>query len=449
MKMNFGLFATSLLLNFINCENFLVTLDCGTVNGTKTTTDYGDVLEFIQMPYGIPPVGDRRWTHSELLDPIVSNGPCWDENVYDASSLRTTPIKCSQYSYYTCVGQEDCLHLSVRTPKLSGNYPVLVWLHGGSLMLGWSDEEGYSPTAEFTADLNVVTVNINYRLDIMGFFSTPEIWDDTENEGNYGNFGIGDAITALKWVKANIAKFGGNPESITLLGESSGANLVLGLLIADQADGLFHRAIALSASPKWKSDYEDAYKLRSSFTKDVGCTQVTISERRACLKSMDVETLCSKTDHNRGYGFYDFPYGDGLKGESMDYTIIEPTLIPYPPQDLKHESKTRNKRQKVKLILSNTAQENGYNALQYSLNQVYNWDQADELLTERIQNFTQGAQRKKLKSDFQKDIEELYNFGEDSSEWWPQIFWDTLTTDVRATCLLSDLASDLNKKQTL
>ena len=434
-----------------------VTLDCGVVKGNKTTTPVGDVYEFLQVPYGVPPVGARRWTHSEMLAPGPENQQCW-EGVYDASAMPNPPIKCLQ-SYYggSVDGQEDCLHLSVRSPDLSASLPVLVWIHGGSLMFGYGDEAGYAPTAEFTADLQVVTVNINYRLDLMGFFSSPEIWNDKENPGNYGNFGIGDALTALKWIQANIAQFGGNPDSVTLMGESSGGTVVLGLMVADQADGLFNKAIALSAPAKWVSTPEIAYSRRSTFAGDVGCNQTTEAARRTCLKTLDVESLISKVDWNRGWGFYDFPYSSGLMGESMDYNVIEPTLVKVSPYELRRAKNTENKKTKVKLIISNTAQETGYNALFYSTNQLFTWDQADALLKEKVDNLKNQTGSGDLDEDLTEQIKEKYDFCYtpkrkslkrcNDAKWWPQIFYDTLTTDLRTTCITNSLTEEMNKNE--
>ena len=425
----------------------MVDLDCGRVLGTETETPLGNVLEFHQIPYGEPPVRSKRWTHSKLLEPSPS-GRCWGGRYYDASFQQNPPIKCVQYwkNGSSVEGQEDCLHLTVRTPDLnpSSPLPVLVWIHGGSFLSGWSDDPGYSPDAELTADLNVVTVNINYRLDLMGFFSAPEIWNDPENPGNYGNFGIGDAITALKWVQANIAQFGGNPDSVTVLGESSGGTVALGLLVADQADGLFNTAIVLSAPAKWVSTYEDAYSMRSSFVSDVGCTQNTESARRRCLKNMDVESLIKHVDLNRGWGFYDFPYSNGKEGESMDYNVLEPTLIKVAPSELGKKKNTRNKKTKVKVILSNTAQEVGYNPLYYDTNVIDSWKTARSVLKKKLEKL-HNETGFRVRDSLQESIEEMYDYGQtEEGVWWPQLYYDTLTTDTRTTCITNDLTEDLN-----
>lgn len=422
----------------VRCD-IQVSLDCGNVKGSNVSTDLGEVFEFHQIPYGVPPIGPLRWTHSQLLG--AGGAKCWDGE-YDASQQRTPPIRCVQYWSGEVNGQEDCLYLSVRSPDVSASLPVLVWIHGGSLMNGWSDDPGYSPDASFTSDLNVVTVNINYRLDLMGFFSTPEIWNDPENPGNYGNFGIGDAVTALRWVQANIVHFGGDPSSVTVMGESSGGTVALGLLVADQADGLFNKAIIMSAPTKWESTYQDAYEARKSFVSDVGCDLGTEAERRECLKSKDVASIIQHVDLGRGWGFYDFPLGDGWKGESMDYNVLEPTLVKVSPQDLGKEENTANKRTSVTVLLVSTAQETGYNPLYYSTNQVITWNDARDLLSRKIKNL-QNDTGFRVGQRLRNKIDRIYRFGDDT-EWWPQIFFDTLTTDLRATCLTNQMTEELN-----
>ena len=429
----------SILFSKVKCD-VKVDLECGTVKGSKISTNLGDVNEFHQIPYGVPPVGPLRWTHSNLLSG-GHDGACW-EGEYDASTPPSPPIKCVQYWSGEVNGQEDCLHLSVRSPSLDSSLPVLVWIHGGSLVAGWSDEPGYSPDALLTADLNVVTVNINYRLDLMGFFSTPEIWNDAENPGNYGNFGIGDAVTALKWVQANIKHFGGDPSSVTVVGESSGGTIALGLLVVEKADGLFNKAIIMSAPVKWESTYEDAYKRRQTFVSDVGCLQDSEAERRECLKSMDIASLIKHVDLWRGYGFYDFPLGDGWKGESMDYNVLEPTLVAVAPKALGDKKNTANKKTPVTVVLVNTAQETGYNPLYYETNQVTTWVAVRELLKKKLENL-ENLTGYKVGLTLQNEIERLYRYGMDG-DWWPQIYYDTLSTDVRTTCLTNLLTDQLN-----
>ena len=422
-----------------------VSTDCGKVNGS--VVPYGDdqIYVFLQIPYAEPPVGNLRWTHSK---PIPQE-KCVQDHVYDATidERESKPIKCVQ-AYKKdkpdqVFGEEDCLYLTVRSPSVdsSASLPVLVWIHGGSLQTGYSDYEGYAPDIDLTAALQVVTVNINYRLDVFGFFSSPDIWDDPENPGNYGNFGISDAITALEWVQKNIANFGGNPNSVTILGESSGGTIVLGLLGSERADGLFHKAISLSAPPLWYATPKTAYQDRKDFAKNVGCTQDSIEGRRRCLKNKPILDLIKNRDLDRGWGFYDFPYADGKKGESMGYNVIDGIIVQTAPFSLRDQQR----KQKVKVVIGNTAQETGTYSIDYDKNIVSSWQEAKHLLEQKVDNFRSEVPDSGLdKNHFMRAIMFSYKFQRSSRDWWPQIFFDTLTTDVRTTCLNNELVKSMN-----
>lgn len=116
-----------------------------------------------------------------------------------------------------------------------------MWLHGGGLFTGYSETPGYTTDEDFTEAMDAVTVSVNYRLGMMGFMSVDEFTED----GNYANYGLSDMITALQWVKAHIAGFGGDPEAVTVLGESGGGTAVLGMVSSPEANNLFHSAVSL------------------------------------------------------------------------------------------------------------------------------------------------------------------------------------------------------------
>merc|ERR1711933_130098 len=140
---------------------------------------------------------------------------------------------------------EDCLFLNVFTPSLnesSNGAPVMVWIHGGALFTGTG--AGYSP--ENLAAKGVVVVTINYRLGLFGYFAHPDL--------NGTNFGLQDQVKALEWVKNNIADFGGNPDQVTIFGQSAGAGSVLALMVSPLSEGLFAGAIAESAPPNESLD---------------------------------------------------------------------------------------------------------------------------------------------------------------------------------------------------
>jgi para-nitrobenzyl esterase len=142
---------------------------------------------------------------------------------------------------------EDCLTLNVRTPSLDkrAKLPVMVWIHGGGHFVG----SGEDPTTDSTAlaGRNVVTVTINYRLGLMGYFAHPDLSRESEH-GVSGNYGTLDQIEALRWVQENVSAFGGDPDNVTIFGESAGGESVVHMLTSPLARGLFHKAIMQSAS---------------------------------------------------------------------------------------------------------------------------------------------------------------------------------------------------------
>jgi para-nitrobenzyl esterase len=148
-------------------------------------------------------------------------------------------------------GSEDCLKLNVYTPK-SGknlpikNLPVMVWIHGGALLTGSAKEPYYEPIG--LIGQNVVVVTIDYRLGKLGFFAPKALAEEAaKNDEPVGNYGIMDQIAALKWIRDNIASLGGDPNNVTIFGESAGGRSVTWLMTSPAVAGLFHRAIAESA----------------------------------------------------------------------------------------------------------------------------------------------------------------------------------------------------------
>jgi para-nitrobenzyl esterase len=138
---------------------------------------------------------------------------------------------------------EDCLYLNVWTPaeRPSQKLPVLYWIHGGGFVLGAASQPLYD--GEALARLGCVVVSINYRLGLFGFLAHPALSQESPGKVS-GNYGLLDQIEGLRWVQRNIAAFGGDPERVTIFGESAGGMSVLGLMVSPAAKGLFHGAIA-------------------------------------------------------------------------------------------------------------------------------------------------------------------------------------------------------------
>lgn len=245
----------------------LVTTAAGSVAGTYVN-EHGDspVAAFLGIPFAEPPVNDKRFQKPKPLDH-------WD-GILDATKK---PSPCMQHSERnfswipTSTPSEDCLYLNVWTPvKCCCNgpnkLPVLVWIYGGGFAAGSTDMEVYDGST-VAAQEKVIVVSMNYRVGIFGFLKS--------GAGEApGNVGLLDQILALKWIKRNIEYFGGDPQSITLMGESAGAVSVSLHMISPMSRNLFHRAILQSASayqPQMVDNAKVAFMKADNYAKVLGC----------------------------------------------------------------------------------------------------------------------------------------------------------------------------------
>jgi para-nitrobenzyl esterase len=208
----------------------VVKIDSGLVAGSGTA-----VRSFKGIPFAAPPVGDLRWKPPQPAKP-------W-KGVRIAKGF---PAMCPQFQFIPGPQSEDCLGLNVWTPAraASEKLPVMVWIHGGGFVIGASSQSAYD--GEPLASQGVVVVSINYRLGIFGFLAHPALSQESP-QGVSGNYGILDMVAALEWVKRNIGAFGGDPDNVTIFGESAGGTAVCLLMVVPQAQGLFHKVIAESA----------------------------------------------------------------------------------------------------------------------------------------------------------------------------------------------------------
>ncbi|MCB1390056.1 MAG: carboxylesterase family protein [Rhodobacteraceae bacterium] len=196
---------------------------------------------FRGLRYALAPTGSRRWRPPEAH-------PDWS-GVRDASrhgAACPQPARRDGSLYAAPIPQqdEDCLNLSIWAPEGGRDLPVLVWLHGGSLIWGAGSEGIYDGAA--LARRGTVVVSVNYRLGVLGYLAHPELGAESP-AGVSGNYGLLDQIEALRWVQRNIAAVGGDPANVTVAGESAGALSVLYLLATPAARGLFAKAVAQSA----------------------------------------------------------------------------------------------------------------------------------------------------------------------------------------------------------
>ena len=221
-----------------HAERPTATVDTGAVQGV---IEY-DMHVFKGIPYAAPPVGELRWRPPQ---PAASWGGVRDASTFGNSCPQ--PYVKTLSTGLDLPGNEDCLKLNVFAPqKPSKDLPVMVWIHGGSLVVDGPKDPIYTPIN--LVKNGVIVVTFDYRLGALGFFATKELIEEAKAKGEpVGNYGTMDQIAALKWVKRNIAAFGGNPNNVTIFGESAGGRSVTWLMVSDAARGLFHKAIAESA----------------------------------------------------------------------------------------------------------------------------------------------------------------------------------------------------------
>ncbi|MEN6439502.1 MAG: carboxylesterase/lipase family protein [Syntrophobacter sp.] len=218
----------------------VINLDSGPISGTAD----GDVRIFLGIPYAAPPVGTLRWRPPREVAPWTEVRVC---TAYGRSCPQPKQRDDGAFS-------EDCLYLNVWTPaqKTDSRLPVMVWIHGGAFNFGSGSLPEYN--GRHLAQKGVVVVTLNYRLGPFGFLVHPLLSQESDH-GTSGNYGLLDQIAALKWVRKNIAEFGGDPGRVTIFGQSAGSRSVSLQMISPLSAGLFHRAIAESGGPIIGSEY--------------------------------------------------------------------------------------------------------------------------------------------------------------------------------------------------
>ncbi len=266
----------------------------GTVVGTtggavRGTADSDGLRSFQGIPYAAPPVGGLRWASPQpaaawtgVREATAPGSPC--------AQPEGLPIGVPSEA-------EDCLYLNVTTPaQQTGKRPVIVWIHGGSLMFGSGDL--YGP-ARLAAE-GAVVVSVNYRLGVMGFLSDPALKTS-------GGLGLEDQQAALRWVRANAGAFGGDPGNVTIMGESGGGYSVCGHLASPKSAGLFDRAIVQSApcatgGSRTREEAEGEARATLAKLKELKSQEgKDCNDAESCLRGTDAATLM------KAYGTWNEP----------------------------------------------------------------------------------------------------------------------------------------------
>jgi para-nitrobenzyl esterase len=221
--------------------NLLVKAPAGSLQGSMQTTQGGPARAFLGIPYAAPPVGDLRWKPD-------APAPTWT-GVRQATTFGSRCMQPALFDdmFFRDPGpSEDCLTLNIWTPanaSPSARLPVMFWIYGGGFNTGGSSEPRQD--GAHLATKGVIVVSFNYRLGIFGFYTHPELAAESPTH-SAGNYGLMDAVAALRWVRANISSFDGDPNNVTIFGESAGSFAVSGLMASPTAHGLFEHAIGES-----------------------------------------------------------------------------------------------------------------------------------------------------------------------------------------------------------
>jgi para-nitrobenzyl esterase len=288
----------------------------------------GDVLgqsvRFLKIPFAKPPVGALRWKAPEPNEP-------WGDVRHESEFASPCPQPPSQQSPAST--NEDCLYLNVWRPKDNKpKHPVLVWIHGGGFTTGSAAD--YVPTSNNFlwydgrpfAERGVVVVTLNYRLGVLGFFAHPDL---SQEKSPVGNQGLLDQRLAMQWVQDNIVAFGGDPDNVTLAGESAGAGSVCMHVVSPGSRGLFQRAVSQSGgcTTSGATDRAALDEQIAKFASERGCSGAGALE---CLRQKPVSELVSTAMVDRTMGMdalrRSFSFGAVVDGEGG--------FLPKPPREL-------------------------------------------------------------------------------------------------------------------
>ena len=273
------------------------------VNGTFVGKETDGIVSYKGIPFvGKPPVGELRW--KAPVDVIPNNG------VYEAYYYGKAPVQSPGDPASENGTSEDCLYLNIWTAEGStaGKKPVIVWVYGGGWEVGGTTDPQYDCHALVKENPDVIFVTITYRVSFFGFLHLSHLPDGKDYQ-DASNLGLMDQIAALKWVHENIAGFGGDPENVTIWGESAGGASVTLLPLIKGSHKYFKRVITQSGAPAQTRSQEQAIAITNNVMEALGCKTVADLLKVSAEKFTDTWT--------RLYGFYQvlgirtFPERDG------------------------------------------------------------------------------------------------------------------------------------------
>ena len=309
-------------------------------NGTFVGSKENGVLSFKGIPFAKAPVGELRWKAPQSVE---ASDETFDATQYGKVALQ--PYASSEpISQHSELMSEDCLTLNIWTRgNTDKKKPVMFWMHGGAYSYGSAIDSLYSGQYMVEEHPDIVVVNANYRLGIYGYMDFSPI-EGAEEFSTSGYNGLLDQIEALKWIQQNIEGFGGDPNNVTIFGESAGGGSVCALLAADGTEGLFHHAIAQSGGPNFTYTHENFARFNAA----------DMLMRKANASSMDELMKLSEKE------LFDI-YLDTNSNESLSYLTYAPmrgkdSIIPEDPYQAILDGKGKD----IDLMIGTTADEYNY-----------------------------------------------------------------------------------------
>ncbi|KAJ9588458.1 hypothetical protein L9F63_018191, partial [Diploptera punctata] len=321
-------------------ESIVVRTTDGLVRGKYQTSIRSNVTfaAFMGIPFARPPIGPLRFEPPQPVEP-------WS-GVFNATEISPPCSQLLSFPSVFFIGQEDCLHINVYTPQiptdeLGKSLPVMVWIYGGGFVGGSSNGTVYG--ADYLIEEEVVVVSFNYRVGLLGFLSL-------QNEDVPGNNGLKDQVQALEWVQMNIRNFGGNPNRVTIFGQSSGGASVLYHTLSPLSKGLFQQGIAQSGSPlaPWAYQTQDScVNLAFEMANRLGPETCDKREVLKRLRNATAEWLVDNIGaFTTGHEAFVGPTVDAVAGKGK-------TFLPDLPINLMNQGKFHN----VPLIIGMTDKE--------------------------------------------------------------------------------------------
>lgn len=327
-------------------KDYIVETSSGKIRGYERK----QMVEYLGIPYAQPPVGELRMKRAQPVKP-------WD-GIFDAKQYGAPSVQSGREGP---IGSEDCLTLNIRTPLAGENLPVLVFIHGGGYNTGMASD----PLLEGSSFVRngIVYVSIQYRLNVWGFYDFSTYPGGKEFDTNCG---ISDHIVAMKWIRENIRAFGGDPNRITISGESAGGISVITMMAIPELQGTFQQVISSSALPNAIFTSQMSRQNMDLFLEGMGWTEEDIPK----LKTVDAYEVLKGNDHV------------GLKHQYKNPGIFLPApaiddLLPERPIDAIAKGSAKN----VKLMIGTNLHEGSLFVRAENTNFPNSWEMIEQMFT--------------------------------------------------------------------